>query len=147
MTATASSQYHLPTTHKVANSYDELSDGGLASSPPRALCDPLRMDDPVPRQAGRSLVPPVMRPQERELVEWVANASPGDRIPEPWSYAHSPRRSIILTLINLKVMAVPEPGADPQVVVEQASAAARAWLKAHPEEPGEDQADGGGFGR
>ncbi|MEA2198561.1 MAG: hypothetical protein QOJ25_2612 [Solirubrobacteraceae bacterium] len=65
-------------------------------------------------------------------MEWVAGASPGDRIPEPWRWAHSPTRSVILTLVDLGVIAAPTPGTDLTVVVSEASAAAREWLEAHP---------------
>jgi hypothetical protein len=97
-----------------------------------ALCDPFAMDYPTPRQAGRSPEPPRVRSRDRALVEWVADAAPGDRIPEPWKWARSPTRSVILTLVDLGVIAHPEPGTDLSVVVSDASAAARSWLGAHP---------------
>lgn len=76
---------------------------------------------------------PQVRPRDRELVEWVANATPGDKIPEPWRWASSPTRSIILTLVDLEVIPRPAPGTDLTVVVTEASAAAVAWLEAHPQ--------------
>jgi hypothetical protein len=69
-------------------------------------------------------------------VEWVADATPGDRVPEPWRWARSPTRSVILTLVDLGVIENPELGTDVAVVVREASAAARAWLEAHPAEGG-----------
>lgn len=65
-------------------------------------------------------------------MQWVADASPGDRIPEPWRWARSPTQSIILTLVDLGVIALPRPGTDLTVVVSEASAAAKTWLEAHP---------------
>jgi hypothetical protein len=65
-------------------------------------------------------------------VEWVADASPGDRVPEPWRWARSPTRSVILTLVDLGVIKPPKLGTALSVVVSEASAAARAWLEAHP---------------
>jgi hypothetical protein len=66
------------------------------------------------------------------LVQWVADASPGDRIPEPWRWARSPTQSIILTLVDLGVIAAPKLGTDLKMVVGDASTAARTWLEAHP---------------
>jgi hypothetical protein len=66
------------------------------------------------------------------LVQWVADASPGDRVPEPWRWARSPTQSVILTLVDLGVIAIPKPGTDLKVVVSEASTAARTWLEAHP---------------
>jgi hypothetical protein len=90
------------------------------------------MDLQMPRRAGTSPGIPRVRSRDRGLVEWVASATPGDRIPEPWRWARSPTESIILTLIDLEVIAKPAPGTDLPVVVSEASAAARAWLEAHP---------------
>lgn len=73
-----------------------------------------------------------MSSRDRALVEWVADASPGDRVPEPWRWARSPTRSVILTLVDLDVIVNPKPGTDLDVVVREASEAARAWLDAHP---------------
>jgi len=91
-------------------------------------------DDPQPNaQAGRpSPGPLLITPHDRSLVEWVATASVGDRIPEPWKWASSPFQSMILRLIDLRVIAAPPNGADRGDVVREAAAAARAWLEANP---------------
>jgi hypothetical protein len=73
-----------------------------------------------------------VRARDHALVEWVANASPGDRVPEPWRWARSPTRSVILTLVDLGVISQPEPGTDMTALVGEASAAARAWLETNP---------------
>lgn len=92
------------------------------------------MDDPLPpRPAGSTPRTPIIRSRDRELVQWVARAAPGDRVPEPWKWAKSPTRSVILTLVDLGVIESPKPGTDMTELVGQASAAARAWLEAHPE--------------
>jgi hypothetical protein len=74
--------------------------------------------------------------RDRALVEWVANASPGDRVPEPWRWARSPTRSVILTLVDLDVIEKPQLGTDMTALVGEASAAARAWLEANPADGG-----------
>lgn len=94
------------------------------------LCDPagmrLRGIDPSWRvQREVSLA-------DRHLVEWVAQANVGDRFPEPWRWASDPVESIIRTLVALGVIERPPPGAAPATVAREASAAARAWLEAHP---------------
>jgi hypothetical protein len=94
------------------------------------------MDHPMPRRDGTSLRQGQVRARDRALVEWVADASPGDRLPEPWRWARSPTRSVILTLVELGVIPTPEPGTDMSVLVAAASTAARAWLDAHPAEGG-----------
>ncbi len=66
--------------------------------------------------------------RDRRLVEWVARASPGDRIPEPWRWARSPMESVILTLVGLRVITYPSPDTGSTVIVQEAAAAARAWL-------------------
>jgi hypothetical protein len=90
------------------------------------------MEHLKPRLAGTSRGQQRVEPRDRALVEWVANASTGDQIPEPWRWAHRPRWSVIISLVDLGVIASPEPGADLTVVARDASAAARAWLEAHP---------------
>jgi hypothetical protein len=91
------------------------------------------MDPLLPRPAGTSPREALrVSPRDRALVEWVANATPGDKIPEPWRWASSPTRSIILTLVDLEVIPTPAPGTDLNVLVTEASAAAVAWLEAHP---------------
>jgi len=96
------------------------------------LCHPWEMDHLPPRRDGINPGPPRVRARDRALVEWVADATPGDRVPEPWRWARSPTRSVILTLVDLGVIATPQPGTDLTVLVTDASAAARAWLEAHP---------------
>jgi hypothetical protein len=91
-----------------------------------------RMDPMMPRPAGTSPPQHQVRPRDRALVEWVAEATPGDKIPEPWRWAKSPTQSVILTLVDLEVIAKPEPGTELTAVVTEASVAARAWLDAHP---------------
>ena len=95
-----------------------------------------RMEHLKPRPVGTSRGPRRVEPRERALVEWVANASPGDRMPEPWRWAHKPTSSVIVTLVDLGVIARPEPGADITAWKQAASAAARVWLEAHPADGG-----------
>jgi hypothetical protein len=84
-------------------------------------------------QPGRpSPGPAHITPHDRALVEWVANASVGDRIPEPWKWASQPFQSVVLRLIDLRVIAAPAQGADRGEVVREAAVAARAWLERHP---------------
>lgn len=66
------------------------------------------------------------------LLEWVANASPGDQIPEPWRWSHKPTWSVIISLVSLGIIKTPQPGTEMAVLAGEASAAARAWLEAHP---------------
>jgi hypothetical protein len=80
--------------------------------------------------------PARVHPHDRGLVEWVATAQPGDRIPEPWRWASSPTQSVILRLIDLRVIGAPGEGVDNAEVVRDAAVAARAWLEAHPRDPG-----------
>jgi len=91
-------------------------------------------DDPsAQRTPGRpSPGPLLITPHDRSLVEWVASASAGDRIPEPWKWASNPFQSMILRLIDLRVIAAPPNGADRADVVRDAAVAARAWLEANP---------------
>lgn len=70
--------------------------------------------------------------RDRALVEWVAHASVGDPIPEPWSYASQPLVSIIRTLQLHGVIDKPAPDAPLAQVAREASASARAWLDEHP---------------
>ena len=94
-------------------------------------------DRPSYEKPGRpSPGPEQVHPHDRALVEWVATASPGDRIPEPWKWASSPTQSVILRLIDLRVIPVPAAGTDRAEVVRDAAAAARAWLEAHPRDEG-----------
>jgi len=72
-----------------------------------------------------------VKQRDRALVEWVANASAGDRVPEPWRWAPRPTHSVILTLIDVGVIVNPPPGSDQAAVVREASAAARTWLDEH----------------
>ena len=74
--------------------------------------------------------------RERALIEWVAQASPGDPFPEPWSYASKPLVSIIRTLVTMEVMDKPAADADPATLARDAGAAARTWLEAHPQPNG-----------
>jgi hypothetical protein len=94
------------------------------------------MDDLTPRRGRVSLGPGQVRAIDRTLLEWVADASPGDRVPEPWRWARSPTRSVILSLVDLGVIPRPDPGTDMSALLAAASTAARAWLDAHPEQPG-----------
>ena len=87
------------------------------------------------------------------LVEWVANAKPGDPFPEPWRQAHSPLESMLRQLAELGVMRPPKPGTDVATIARDATAAAKAWLERHPRpQPEPDptsrgQARGRGWGR
>lgn len=86
-------------------------------------------------QANRTMRvdrPPPIPARDRMLVEWVAQASLGDAIPEPWSYARSPLESIIRTLALLGVIGPPEPGVTWAAIAREAGPQARAWLDAHP---------------
>jgi hypothetical protein len=90
-------------------------------------------DAPTHETPGRpSPGPERITPYDRALVEWVANASVGDRIPEPWKWASSPTQSVILRLVDLRVIKAPAQGTDNGDVVREAAVAARAWLEAHP---------------
>lgn len=73
-----------------------------------------------------------VRLSDRLLVEWVAEAKVGDPFPEPWSNASNPRESVIRTLVQLGVIAPPDPEQSMAAVAAQASVAARAWLERHP---------------
>jgi len=95
-----------------------------------------RMDHVKPRPAGTSRGPRRVEARERALVEWVANASSGDPMPEPWRWAHKPTSAIIVTLVDLGVVARPAPGVEMTAWKGEASAAARVWLQAHPAEGG-----------
>jgi hypothetical protein len=79
--------------------------------------------------------PEQITPHDRALVEWVAGASVGDRIPEPWKWASNPFQSVVLRLIDLRVIAAPPQGADRGDVVRDAADAARTWLAKHPRNP------------
>jgi len=69
------------------------------------------------------------------LVEWVAEAKPGDPFPEPWGNAHAPLQAMIGRLVELGVIAIPAPDTDVATIAAEASAAARLWLQAHPKPP------------
>jgi hypothetical protein len=79
--------------------------------------------------------PEHITPHDRALVEWVAGASVGDRIPEPWKWASNPFQSVVLRLIDLRVIPAPQHGADRADVVREAAVAAKAWLERHPRDP------------
>jgi hypothetical protein len=66
------------------------------------------------------------------LIEWVAAAAPGDRVPEPWRWARSPTESVLLILFELGVIERPAPDADRAALVADAALAARAWLDEQP---------------
>jgi hypothetical protein len=70
--------------------------------------------------------------QDRALVEWVANASVGDRIPPPWSYASRPLESMVRTLAVLGVIERAPQGSDWAAIARGAGPAARAWLERNP---------------
>jgi len=70
--------------------------------------------------------------RDRMLVEWVAQAAVGDAFPQPYCWARNPLESVILTLTDLGVMARPARGTEWPAIAAQASAAAVAWLQAHP---------------
>jgi hypothetical protein len=90
-------------------------------------------DAPTHEQPGRpSPGPEHITPHDRALVQWVASASAGDRIPEPWKWASNPFQSVVLRLIDLRVIAAPPQGADRGDVVRGAALAAQAWLERHP---------------
>jgi hypothetical protein len=76
--------------------------------------------------------PDPIRPSDRALVEWVANAKPGTKYPEPWCHAHSPLQSIIAHLNELGVMPLPAPGTEIAQVARDATAAAKDWLARNP---------------
>jgi hypothetical protein len=94
------------------------------------------MDHLRPRPAGAKPEPRGVKPRERELIEWVAAATPGDRVPEPWRWARSPTQSVLLILFELGVIERPAPDADPGALVREAAAAARTWLDEHPPDAG-----------
>jgi hypothetical protein len=90
-------------------------------------------DQPAGGPVGRpSPGPEHITPHDRSLVEWVATASVGERIPEPWKWASNPFQSVVLRLIDLRVISAPPMGADRSDVVRDASVAAQAWLERHP---------------
>jgi hypothetical protein len=90
-------------------------------------------DAPTHETPGRpSPGPERITPYDRALVEWVADASVGDKIPEPWKWASSPTQSVILRLVDLRVIKAPVHGTDNGDVVREAAVAAQAWLEAHP---------------
>jgi len=76
--------------------------------------------------------PDPIRLSDRLLVEWVANAAPGDPFPEPWSQAHSPLQSIVRQLVELGVIEPPAPDTPVATIARDATAAAKAWLEQHP---------------
>jgi hypothetical protein len=75
-----------------------------------------------------------LKPTELALVQWVAQASVGDQLPEPWRWARNPMESVIRMLVDLEVMAYPPPGTEWAAVAQEAAAAARRWLDDHPQE-------------
>lgn len=92
------------------------------------------MDDPAHRPPTPVPVPTArgLRLRERLLVEWVAQASVGDELPEPWKQASNPLVSMIRTLVELGVMDPPAPGTARADIARDAGAAARAWLERNP---------------
>ncbi|HWI09030.1 MAG TPA: hypothetical protein VNT54_16120 [Solirubrobacteraceae bacterium] len=93
----------------------------------------------MPKFAGAS--DPV-RLSDRLLVEWVAQAKPGDPLPEPWCQAHSPLKSMVTQLVELGVIAPPAPGTPVAQIAREATAAAKAWLAEHPAPPPQPDAAG-----
>jgi hypothetical protein len=83
----------------------------------------------TPQFAG---APDGIRLSDRLLIEWVANASPGDAFPEPWSNAHSPLQSMIRHLVELGVLPPPARDAPVATIARDATAAAKVWLEHHP---------------
>ena len=90
------------------------------------------MDHLGPRPVGGQADAREVQPRERALIEWVAAASPGDRVPEPWRWARSPTESVLLILFELGVIERPPIDGDRAAQVREAATAARAWLDAHP---------------
>lgn len=69
-----------------------------------------------------------MGADDRQLIEWVARAKPGDRLPDPYFAAQDYGRSIIHRLVELGVMDEPSPADEVAAVFERAGSAARDWL-------------------
>ena len=90
------------------------------------------MDHLGPRPVGGQPDAREVRPRDRALIAWVAAASPGDRVPEPWRWARSPTESVLLILFELGVIERPPIDGDRAAQVREAAVAARAWLDAHP---------------
>lgn len=86
----------------------------------------------TPQFAG---APDPIRLSDRLLVEWVAQAAPGDAFPEPWSYAHSPLQSMVRHLVELGVLEPPVTGTPVAQIARDATAAAKLWLERHPPPP------------
>ncbi len=92
--------------------------------------------DPNPIPDGSSSERPApISVRDRLLIEWVAQAKVGDPLPPPWSDSRAPLRSVVRTLVMLGVIERPDPEASLASIARDASAAARAWLQAHPAEP------------
>ena len=87
---------------------------------------------PAPRFGG---VPGRPLRADWVLVEWVADAKPGDPFPQPWCNAHAPLQAMIGRLVELDVIAIPAPGTDVATLAAEASAAARLWLEQNPKPP------------
>jgi len=94
------------------------------------------MEHLKPRPVGKVQGPRHVEARERVLVEWVANATPGDQIPEPWRWASRPTWSVIITLVDIGVIPSPGSDVDMTVLTHEASVAARVWLEAHPADGG-----------
>lgn len=77
-----------------------------------------------------------MSAKDRRLVEWVAGASVGDTIPEPWCYASRPLESIVRTLATLGVIERAPQGSDWAALARTAGPHAREWLERTPREGG-----------
>ncbi len=84
-----------------------------------------------PRQLPREV-----SAKDRHLVEWVAQASLGDRLPEPWSYASRPLESIVRTLAALGVIERAPQGSDWAAIAREAGPKAREWLERNPPREG-----------
>lgn len=76
--------------------------------------------------------PPRLTATERSLVEWVAQASTGQPLPEPWRWARNPMESVIRTLVEAGVMEPFPAGTEWASVADDAAAASRRWLAEHP---------------
>jgi hypothetical protein len=70
--------------------------------------------------------------KDRALVEWVAGASVGDKIPPPWCYASNPLESMVRTLAMIGVLPRAPQGSDWASIARGAGPHARAWLESNP---------------
>jgi hypothetical protein len=74
---------------------------------------------------------PGLTATEWSLVRWVAQASVGEPLPEPWRWARSPMESVIRTLVEIGVMDPPPANVEWGAVAGEAAAAARRWRAEH----------------